>query len=528
MKRTRRTSKGVGSTTKTPKTNSNPTFSSSSSSSTASAVTNSSSISKTTNIATRAAYDPDDDMTLGDISTESLLDDGALVDVDLIEQAERTDITSAVFGSEEINEGKSNEVGDAKASTNESTFDPDVMFMKVVRRRKQPETITPLPEDMESPPTIDQITAAGLNPGGYTSTFFKIKLDKATGQKHFQLPTGLRIAPRTESGKFEFEQKILDGPETETFSFQYGDKVELNQSTFDGRPLRHRMPESTGTGNKKVPGEKDTKDLLDVTMLEEYGMCKERRRDFFFFVLLLLPLADFEFSNDLMLHGFWLKLATFTATYEVDIPPYGIGGVNKTRFKARDTKSIINFLGIAIHNGVLGGRSISQRYKKCIEIPDGVCPIPGSCVGCPNGSMINPLFSPFIQQAMNEDEFKYTRRVLKANNNRDPTATRGHPTYSPSHKYDLPWDAARDNTITLTMEGTASLIVVMDENTSSNLHKSGGETIKRIANKPGATKGTQENLVLGCEEDHKRLYHRLSRHGKQPRLLTYGGCNELA
>ena len=402
----------------------------------------------------------------------------------------------------------------------------DVTFVKVVRRMKQPTSETPLAADLTSPPTIRELTAAGLNPGGYTEDYFKPKKDKQSRKfSHFELPTGLRTAPRDTDGKFKLEQQILGGPMKETFEFQYHDDVTLDttHSTFDGRPARESRLEDA-----PPLGPKDTKDLLDVEMLKEFGMCAERRRDFLFFSLLLLPIADFEFKNGFVLQGFWDKIARFTQLYEIDERPYGIGGGQNRRYGPRDVRKCINFMGVALHNGALGGRTPSRRYEKFIPIPPGVCPMTGWCTDAPPGMMRNPLYSELLHQGMAQDEFNYTRRVFKANSNHATTATKGHDDYRPSHKYDLPWYTARNNTVSLTKEGTASLVVNSDEETGSVTHKAGGETVKPIKNKPGASKGVQNNLGLGCEEGHKRLYHYLSRHAKNPRLVTYQGCNEIA
>jgi len=66
--------------------------------------------------------------------------------------------------------------GDDDLDSNDSILptldadDEEVMFLKFVPRMKQPASVTPI--DLTETPTVQQLTDAGLNPGGWTKDYF--------------------------------------------------------------------------------------------------------------------------------------------------------------------------------------------------------------------------------------------------------------------------------------------------------------------------------------------------------------------
>jgi len=157
---------------------------------------------------------------LADVTSENLEEDGVLIWIDNEdEQSERTDISAAAEGEEEEQ---------SKSSSSEKFppgFNQDVMFMKFVPRMKQPLEITPLSLTTQgATPSLLDITKAGKNPGGYTGNFFKPK--SVNGHfSHYELPTGMRVAPRRPDGSYGFDHQTGSG--MERLTFHYIDETDL-------------------------------------------------------------------------------------------------------------------------------------------------------------------------------------------------------------------------------------------------------------------------------------------------------------
>ena len=73
------------------------------------------------------------------------------------EQTERDDVKT-------VAEGRDDDDGRPLPT---DVDDASVMFLKFVPRMKQPVSQTPI-IDLKGPPTLQQLTDAGLNPGGWT------------------------------------------------------------------------------------------------------------------------------------------------------------------------------------------------------------------------------------------------------------------------------------------------------------------------------------------------------------------------
>ena len=78
--------------------------------------------------------------------------------------------------------------GDDDLDSNDSILptldadDEEVMFLKFVPRMKQPASVTPI--DLTETPTVQQLTDAGLNPGGWTKDYFKPKKNASGKYSH--------------------------------------------------------------------------------------------------------------------------------------------------------------------------------------------------------------------------------------------------------------------------------------------------------------------------------------------------------
>ena len=244
---------------KRPKTAQSPTQSSSSGrrSSTATSSSSSSTPLFPTTATTGSSLQEDaeeEEATFGDMTDASLAADGVLVEISVDDELERATTTAVVGGDEDTTNNTSSTVDNDVVVV----VDNDVMFIKHVPRMRQPTVLTPLTPSTTTIPSLIDLTRAGLNPGGYTESLFVAKTRKDSGAySHHETPTGLRIAPKCSDGTFGIDQLLLGGPESEHYTFHYGDETKLDteQSTWDGRPVRHRIPE--------IPPDKGDKDQFD-------------------------------------------------------------------------------------------------------------------------------------------------------------------------------------------------------------------------------------------------------------------------
>ena len=143
-----------------------------------------------------------------DITEEGLEKDGVLVEIDDAEWTEREDMRAVAEG------------GDDSPLNSNVQVDKDVMFVRYVPRMKQPEEERPLDIDLTNPPSVLELTRAGLNPGGWTQEYYKPKKYDSGPNKgkysHHQLPTGLRLAPRNPNRSFQVTQNVGKGAEGRT------------------------------------------------------------------------------------------------------------------------------------------------------------------------------------------------------------------------------------------------------------------------------------------------------------------------
>jgi hypothetical protein len=99
-----------------------------------------------------------------DITEEGLEKDGVLVEIDDAEWTEREDMRAVAEG------------GDDSPLNSNVQVDKDVMFVRYVPRMKQPEEERPLDIDLTNPPSVLELSRAGLNPGGWTQEYYKLLL----------------------------------------------------------------------------------------------------------------------------------------------------------------------------------------------------------------------------------------------------------------------------------------------------------------------------------------------------------------
>ena len=254
--------------------------------------------------------------------------------------------------------------------------------------------ITQPPKDWTPPvaqlargePTFDEID----NPGGWPQYCYRPVFNgqaKTTKYKHHSLPTGAMPVPKGDDGK-----RSVNG-----WEFFY--------NGWKNEGPKHRRGATTAN---MFP--KEMEGCLDAGILKKMGLTKERMGlggidaevDALFFYQLILPICNPQLSGiqDDPRKPYYHNVECFTNTSKLSS---GQGVSYGHQWNLTNTKELVNFDGILVRDGVLGGTqgALHRRWES-----DGPC------------------YCKLIANAMTLTRYGELKRAIKLNNN-DKAPKRG-------------------------------------------------------------------------------------------------------
>lgn len=386
--------------------------------------------------------------------------------------------------------------------------DDDVLFndenairglKKGVKMPEKPEGWTPRPVDpSKGEPDFNEVD----NPGNWSRYCFRPNFQKRGGQfVKYQLPTLAQPCP------------LIDGVrKSNGWVFFYEDwqlQDAWKSSGFhDILASATEVPvyRSGATSDNVFPEER--KGNLDYQLLHKMGLSKKRllMHDPLFFYQLLLPICRIDKSDiqDDPRKPYYSDVAIFTQKYAFEL---GLGGSYGHEFKQVLVPEMLQFDGILMRDGVLGGSvdgGIHRRWKK-----------ESSC------------YDSLIANTMSHTRFLQLKRTLKLNDNSKAKKAK-EDGYDPAYKYDMIYATMCHNVRALTQ--SASLDLCADE--TSWAHQGFGERgsglLSRIFNKPGITKGGQTVMLLDAYRCRPYWYvHRHKCHNSFGKEWTKSGQSEV-
>ena len=256
----------------------------------------------------------------------------------------------------------------------------DAMMSDVKIATPPPDWTAPTAQEARGEPKFEDLDNPGLWPQYCFRPVFSGRTSTSK-YKHHALPTGAMPVPKNDDGFRKFNG----------WEFHY------NGWKNPGPPHRH----GATTTNMFPEG---TEGSLDANILKKMGLTKSRMQsmDALFFLQLILPICNTELSG---IEGdprisYYHEVETHTNSTKF---ASGMGASYGHNWTPTTSKELVNFDGVLVRDGVLGGTqgALHQRWDQ-----------------------VGPCYSADIARAMTLTRFGELKRSIKLCNN-DKAAKRG-------------------------------------------------------------------------------------------------------